>query len=126
MLNYALVALGVVLNVAAQVALKAASGGRQLSLADPQALFLALVGPLGLLAMALYATSVVNWIVVLSRLDFSIAYPLMATSYILTFVLGMKVYHEPFSWVRLAGVLVIVCGVILITRPVPLTPGATP
>lgn len=107
------------LNVGAQVALKLASGGQALSFAEPRALFWTLLTPLALLAMALYAASVANWIVVLSRMDLGLAYPLMALSYILTFLLGLWFFHEPWSWTRLAGVLVIIAGVALLTRPVP-------
>ncbi|MCK6489453.1 MAG: hypothetical protein L6R48_14200 [Planctomycetes bacterium] len=122
-IDFALVGLGMVLNVGAQVALKYASGGHPLSIGEPAALLRTLLSPLALLAMALYAASVVNWIVVLSRMDLGLAYPLMALSYILTFVLGMWCFHEPWSWTRLAGVMVIILGIALLTRPVP-TPTA--
>jgi multidrug transporter EmrE-like cation transporter len=121
--DFALVGLGIVLNVGAQVALKFSSGGHALSLADPGALVRTLLSPLALLAIVLYAASVANWVVVLSRMDLGLAYALMALSYILTFLLGMWCFHEPWSWTRLSGVLVIIAGVILLTRPVA-TPAA--
>lgn len=123
-LDFALVGLGMALNVGAQVALKFAAGGQALSVAEPALLLRTLLSPLAILAMALYAASVVNWIVVLSRMDLGLAYPLMALSYILTFALGIWCFHEPWSWTRLAGVLVIILGIALLTRPV--TPAAAP
>lgn len=123
-LDFALVGLGMALNVGAQVALKFAAGGQPLSVAEPALLLRTLLSPLAILAMALYAASVVNWIVVLSRMDLGLAYPLMALSYILTFALGIWCFHEPWSWTRLAGVLVIILGIALLTRPV--TPAAAP
>jgi multidrug transporter EmrE-like cation transporter len=129
MLAYALVILGMLLNVGAQLALKWAA----LSLAAPAtadarpALSFAAIAadPLRVLlngwfivGLVLYAVSVVNWLVVLDRLAFSVAYPLMSIGYILTLALGVMLFREPLSLTRVLGVAVIIAGVVLITRPV--------
>ena len=122
---YLLVLLGMVLNVGAQVALKfastgptgAATTGETFSiLADPWRLA---TNPWFIFGLVLYAVSVINWVVVLGRLDLSVAYPLMSVGYILTLILGAWLFHEPISATRISGVVVIMVGVILITRPVP-------
>jgi multidrug transporter EmrE-like cation transporter len=126
LINFGLVLLGVVLNTAAQVALKLATtqfrqeGQEQLGLGtmlhDP----LRFVGnPWIILGCVLYVASVVNWLIVLSRWELSVAYALMSMAYILTFVVGVWKFDEPVSAVRITGLVVIVLGVILITRPVP-------
>jgi multidrug transporter EmrE-like cation transporter len=119
-MTYLLVALGMVLNVAAQVALKFATGpttgGEPANpLADPWRLAL---NPWFLGGLVLYAVSVVNWVVVLSRMDLSVAYPLMSVGYILTLFAGIWLFNEPFSGTRMAGIAAIMIGVVLITRPV--------
>jgi multidrug transporter EmrE-like cation transporter len=48
----------------------------------------------------------------------SVAYPLMSLGYILTLVIGVLVFKEPISMSRILGVVVIIIGVILISRPV--------
>lgn len=121
MVNYLLVALGVVLNVGAQVALKkTGEGGGEIGLSaivqDPVRW---LLNPWFLLGLVLYAVSVINWLIVLTRVDLSIAYALMSTGYILTLLAGVWMFGEPVSQTRIAGVAVIIAGVILITRPVP-------
>jgi multidrug transporter EmrE-like cation transporter len=68
--------------------------------------------------LVLYAASVINWLVVLSRLDLGIAYPLMGAGYILAFLAGVYWFKEPVSATRIAGIIVIILGVILLTRPV--------
>jgi multidrug transporter EmrE-like cation transporter len=129
MTTYLLVLLGMLLNVAAQVALKWAAAGLsatatsgedgKLTLsaiaADP--LRVALNGWF-ITGLALYAISVVNWLVVLDRMALSVAYPLMSLGYILTLVLGVMLFREPLSLMRVLGVVVIIIGVILISRPV--------
>lgn len=120
MVNYLLVALGVVLNVGAQVALKmTGKGGGEIGLTaiiqDPVRW---LLNPWFVLGVFLYGVSVINWLIVLTRVDLSIAYALMSTGYIATFLIGVWVFDEPQSTTRLVGLAVIILGVILITRPV--------
>jgi multidrug transporter EmrE-like cation transporter len=120
MVNYLLVALGVLLNVGAQVALKmTGKDGGEIGLsaiiADPVRW---LFNPWFILGVFLYGVSVINWLIVLTRVDLSIAYALMSTGYILTFMAGVWLFHEPVSTPRVLGLLVIIAGVILITRPV--------
>lgn len=129
MLAYLLVVLGMLLNVGAQLALKwaalalavpaGASAPPGLSFAaiaaDP---WRVLFNGWFLVGLVLYAVSVVNWLVVLDRLAFSVAYPLMSIGYILTLALGVMLFKEPLSLTRVLGVVVIIGGVILITRPV--------
>jgi multidrug transporter EmrE-like cation transporter len=122
---YLLVLFGMALNVAAQVALKYASAkpaGAEISddtfsvLADPVRLA---TNPWFIFGLVLYAVSVINWVVVLGKIQLSVAYPLMSIGYIFTLILGAWLFKEPVSLTRIAGVLVIIFGVVLITRPVP-------
>ncbi len=119
--NYLLVALGIALNVSAQIALKLSSRGRgELSLAgiaaDP---FATVLQPWFVVGITLYGIAVINWVIVLSRVDLSIAYALTSMGYILTFIAGVWYFGEQITASRVAGLIVIILGVILITRPVP-------
>ncbi len=138
-MNYLLVLLGMLLNVGAQVALKWAAVGlspaaaatdgagghaAQISFAsiaaDPLRV---LLNPWFVIGLVLYAVSVVNWLVVLSRMELSVAYPLMSAAYILTLLAGVLLFKEPLSATRVVGTLVIIVGVVLITRPVAVSHG---
>jgi multidrug transporter EmrE-like cation transporter len=125
LINLGLVLLGVVLNTGAQVALKLTSrGAGELSLASLTAEPMRfLLHPWFLLGLVLYAVSVINWLIVLSRVDLGIAYALMSTAYILTFLAGAWLFGEAVTWTRVFGLMVIILGVILITRPVPMPHG---
>lgn len=118
-LGLALVGVGIALNVGAQVALKfAVAGTGNVSWDDPVALLRLMFNPLVILGLFLYAASVVNWLVVLKRLDLGLAYPLMSLGYLLTFAIGVWCFKEPVSSTRLLGIAVIIAGVVLLTRPV--------
>jgi multidrug transporter EmrE-like cation transporter len=74
----------------------------------------ALGSPLVWTGLGLYGLSAGLWIWVLSRLDVSLAYPLVSLGFVLTMVIGVQWLGEPFSWQRLAGCGLIVAGVLLL------------
>ncbi len=118
-MNYLLVFLGVVLNVGAQVCLKAAVGTRGLTMQDlMRDWYRILFSPLVIVGLVLYAASVVNWLVVLSRLPLSVAYPLMSLGYVFAFLIGVWAFREPWNWVNLIGVFLVLGGVALLARQV--------
>ncbi len=54
------------------------------------------------------------WLGVISRADFSFAYPLLAFSYVVALLPARFVLREPLSLNRLIGALIVVAGVIVI------------
>lgn len=63
-----------------------------------------------------YIVSIVLWLVVLSKVEVSYAYPFLSIGYILAAVVGYFVFNEAITPVRIAGIAVICVGVILISR----------
>ena len=55
------------------------------------------------LGFALYAISAVLWLDVLSKLELSVAYPLVSLSYIFSLLIGRLVFHEPVGAIRVIG-----------------------
>ena len=74
------------------------------------------VNPYVLSGMSCYAVSIVVWLMVLSRVDVSYAYPLLSIGYIVTALAGKALFGEAFGFDRWAGIFVICLGVYLITR----------
>jgi multidrug transporter EmrE-like cation transporter len=65
----------------------------------------------------LYAISTVVWVSILNRLPLSDAYPLViATSIILTTSLGIVFFKETLTLDKVAGLILIVAGVKIISR----------
>ncbi len=74
----------------------------------------ALTSPMVWLGLGLYGASAVLWLWVLSRLDVSLAYPLVSLGFVVTLALGVVWLGEPLSWTRVAGCGLIVAGVWLL------------
>lgn len=115
-----LIFTGVFLNAAAQLALK--QGMRQIGHFDfsPATLFAMSwrVGTNGYVIFGLgcYVVSVVVWLLALSRVEVSFAYPLLSVGYIVTAVAAWYFFGEALTPIRIAGIAVIIVGVIMISR----------
>jgi len=118
--SFSLILSGVLLNAVAQLALKA-------SVKDMGALSLTLNGavPLAVRLMSepwlwvgliCYAVSVVIWILALSRVDVSIAYPMLSIGYIVNAIAAWLWLGESLGAGRLLGIGIIVIGVFVLAR----------
>ena len=114
-----LILLGVLLNAGAQITLKQGMGN-----VGPFAFSLENIVPIGIkvarnpfviVGLFCYVVSVVVWLMVLSRVEVSYAYPLLSVGYIVTAFAGHTFFAEALGAVRWAGILVICFGVYLIT-----------
>ena len=116
---YGVVLLSVTFNAMAQLLLRiamvdfnAASSPRPLL---SWVLALALSPPL-LGGLVLFGFSILAWLVVLSRLPVSIAYPMASLGYVVAALLGVVVLKEPIHVLQIVGIVVICLGVGLIAR----------
>jgi len=66
--------------------------------------------------MFCYGISVFLWMIVLSKVDVSYAYPFLSIGYVFAAIIGFLFFGELFSMVRVAGIAVICTGVWLISR----------
>ena len=114
---------GVLLNAFAQLGLKAATqvtgplaaAGSSGSAALEQALQIIKVPSLWY-ALSAYGLSVVVWIIGLSRVPVSQAYPLLSMGYVLNIGLAYWLLGEVPNLQRVVGIGVIVVGVVLVAR----------
>lgn len=63
-----------------------------------------------------YVMSVAIWLLVLSRTEVSVAYPMSSLGYIATAVVAWYLFDEPMTPMRVAGIIIIMIGVYLIAR----------
>ena len=119
-LTFSLVMLGVLLNAGAQLLLKAGTNrvGEFAFSADnviPIGLRLATSPPI-VAGIACYVVSVVVWILALSRVPVSVAYPMLSVGYIVNAVGAWLLFGESITAQKLVGIGFIVVGVYLVAR----------
>ena len=111
---------GVLLNAGAQLLLKAgvkplgAIGGSPGTLLPELATAFTRVPVLG--GLACYVLSVAIWLIALSRVDVSIAYPMLSLGYVVNAVAAWWLFGEAVGPARLAGILLILLGVLVVAR----------
>lgn len=66
------------------------------------------------MGFVMYGLGSLTWIVVLSRADLSVAYPMLGLGYVVTVALSAVIRHEPVTGLRWIGVFLIVAGVMVI------------
>jgi multidrug transporter EmrE-like cation transporter len=120
LVSFALIFTGVMLNAAAQILMKSgtnAIGHFEFSTANilPIGLKLATEWHI-IVALCCYALSVVIWILALSRVPVSIAFPMLSMAYVVNALAAYYLLGEPFSSTKLVGMGVIILGVIIISR----------
>jgi drug/metabolite transporter (DMT)-like permease len=111
---YTLLLLNVLLLVVGQIFFKMGleqAGGFHLS--NWMQVFLS---PWILTGLFLYVLATGLWFGVLSRENLSVAYPLQSLSYVFGVIAAWLIFHEPVSFTRWMGVVVIMIGVALIVR----------
>lgn len=69
-----------------------------------------------LIGFASIGVGAVFWLAALARVDLSWAYPMLSLGYVLVLLLSAAFLGESVSTVRWFGVLVIIVGVILVSR----------
>jgi multidrug transporter EmrE-like cation transporter len=118
--SFALIFTGVMLNATAQILMKAgtnAIGHFEFSMEN--------ILPIGwklatewhiITALCCYALSVVIWILALSRVPVSIAFPMLSMAYVVNALAAWYLLGEAFNPTKLVGMGVIILGVIVISR----------
>lgn len=113
-----LLLVSVALGVGGQLVIKMGigrAGDLQELLAESPWRFVAAVAgsPPILFGIGLYAVSMVLWLLVLSRVDLSLAYPMLALGYVGVLFVSRFVLGEKIPLMRWVGTGLIVAGVIL-------------
>jgi multidrug transporter EmrE-like cation transporter len=119
-LTFSLLMTGVALNAAAQLLLKAGTnrvGEFSFALDNVWPIGSRLAtSPFILGGLACYVVSVVVWILALSRVPVSVAYPMLSVGYVVNAVAAWLLFGESLSMQKLLGIGFIVIGVFLVAR----------
>ncbi len=120
LVSFSLILTGVMLNAAAQILMKMgtnAVGHFEFSAEN--------IIPIGwklatewhiVVALFCYVISVVVWILALSRVQVSIAYPMLSLGYVAVAFATWWLFNEPLTPTKLGGIAVIIVGVVILFR----------
>lgn len=115
-----LILFEVICNVAAQITLKVGMGrighfafhGQSIVPIGVQVI----TSPWIIGGILIYVVSLVVWLMILSRTEVSLAYPLISLGYVLNALVAYWLLSEPITVLRLCGIAVILVGVFLVAK----------
>ena len=118
--SFSLLMAGVLLNAGAQLLLKA--GTNSIGIFEFSRDNILLVGwklalePHIVAGIGCYVISVVVWIMALSRVEVSIAYPMLSIGYVVNALAAWYLFGEAVTPMRIVGIGVIIIGVYIVAR----------
>ena len=119
MKDFTLLFFNVLLTVIGQILFKHGMNmvGRVNSLQDAFGkLTQAFLNPYVLSGIAIYGFTTLVWLVILSRVKLSIAYPMLSFGYVLSILFSWMLFKESIPKTRIIGALVICIGVYLVAQ----------
>jgi drug/metabolite transporter (DMT)-like permease len=84
------------------------------------------VSPLVIAGIVLYALNFFLWIIILTKIDLSLAVPLGSTTYALIPFSAVVFLHERISMMGIAGILCVILGILVLSKSKPATPPMVP
>jgi drug/metabolite transporter (DMT)-like permease len=116
-MSYVYVMLTVLLTVYGQIVIKwqVSQAGQFPADAYDRMHFLwtLMVNPWVASSFAAALVAALSWMVAMTKLQLSHAYPFVALSFALVLLLSWALLNEPLTWQKVAGVILIGCGVII-------------
>ena len=115
-----IILIGLGFAVAGQMFMKQGLSGYQVSgitIASAIPIFMKMIfRPFVFIGFVLYLCSSFFWLVAISKVPLSYAYPMLSISYVLVLFLSWVIFKEQVGLIRWLGVAVIIFGVYLISR----------
>lgn len=119
--TFSLIFTGVLLNSAAQLMLKA--GARAMgtvTIGTGSSLFAAgwnaATQPWIVLGLCCYFVSAGLWVLALTRVDVTVAYPMLSMGYVIAALLAWHFFGEALTASRILGIAIILVGVVVLGR----------
>jgi multidrug transporter EmrE-like cation transporter len=56
------------------------------------------------------------WMAAMTQFELSFAYPFMSLAFVLVLILSTMLFHEQVTWTKVAGTLIIISGLVVLTR----------
>ncbi len=115
-LTYIIAFASILAGALAQFMLKMGVGSGGELLSKPDRLVGLMMNPWFIGGVVSYGLSLILWLQVLSQLPLSKAYPMVSLGYVMSMVFAYLWLGESITAMKVAGVTLIVAGVVLISR----------
>jgi multidrug transporter EmrE-like cation transporter len=110
-----MILVSVLISTLGQIFLKLGANNPK-SLFPTDIAFLKMFNLTSIFGLFLYGISALLWMIVLKKVDLSYAYPMVSLGYVLIFIASYYLFGEAINLTRVMGLVVIVIGIIILSR----------
>ena len=110
---FVFIAFSTLFGIGGQLMLKRGMGAMGKTAAQKNLILRMVTSPWVVGGLIVYGLGVVNWLMALSHLELSYAYPFASLSYIGIIVGSYFIFKERITLMRVAGIAVIIAGVLI-------------
>lgn len=110
-----LILFSVLLNATAQLLLKKGMVSVGALEASVEFAFKCAINPFILGGIGVYAISIISWLIVLAKVQVSVAYPFLALGFIFSAIVAHFAFGEALGISKIAGIGLICVGLVLLT-----------
>ena len=116
-----IIVLSVLCSSLAQIALKKGMSSCECSFSPAASNILPLLSslllnPFVMTGVLLHIIALFTWLYVLKHVDVSYAYPFISMGFVIVLFLGYFLFHESINQLRVAGVVLIILGIIVVGK----------
>jgi multidrug transporter EmrE-like cation transporter len=117
-INFLIIVLGVSLNAAGQLFLKSGANiiGPITSSSSITTVITEFINTYIIVGLLCYVFSVLIWIVALTRVDVSIAYPMLSLGYVIVTIAAWFLFNEEISAIKILALSIIIFGIVLLAN----------
>ena len=120
MVGFLYIALTILLTVYGQVVIKwqVSQAGAFPPDVSEKMFFIAklLLNPWVITALAGAFLASLCWMAAMTQFELSFAYPFMSLAFVLVLILSAVLFREQMTWTKVAGTLIIISGLVVLTR----------
>ena len=110
---FVFIAFSTIFGIGGQLMLKRGMGRMGGTVGMKNLILKMITSPWVIGGLIVYALGVVNWLLALSHLELSYAYPFASLSYIGIIIGSYFIFKERITMMRIAGIAVIIVGVLI-------------
>lgn len=111
LVNYLLILLNTMILVSGQFLWKFGMTNKEDSFGSVGEIIKLMFSPYIITGLTMYGFATVLWLFILTRVPLSVAYPIQSLAYVFAVFGAYFIFNEPLSFMKVAGVLLIIIGV---------------
>lgn len=116
LLSLAIILSSVFFNAVAQIFMKLGAQNKESLLETGEMILFAYLNNYILIGLLFYAISIILWIEALTKVQVSIAYPMLSLGYIFVTIMAYFFFKEEITTIKVIGLTIIILGIVILAN----------